>query len=588
MAELPSVTVTGTLYNPDQTLFNGSIRFEMPVMLRHADGTAVAPASFTHPVVDGEVSVDLLYVDAPGWTPEDWAWQVTIPRGSIKKTYTISPSVDDPSVNFGDLLIESYQVSLGNDYALLNHTHPLADDAVTSSELTAALGPYATSAQVSQDFAPISHGHPKSAITGLTADLDSINTSLTGKAARDLLVAPRYRAQPQLTMFETFQSANGWSANFGSWNADLVNHALGSRCITTTTAGTGGANTYRKTGVAPANLSTKNFAFLVKVDLPTRLTAFNLYLGTGSFAAFAVLTAGSGGIPANATVQPNTWTWIYFSWADVTSSVGTLDRTAVTDYQVRVQDNNTGPLTFSINAVATYNKPALFPKGVVTFNFDDCWLSQSDLAAPTLAMQGYAANSMVIVEALSGADPTKFNQATLDKLRNNYRWEVGGHAYTFSAHNAGFSTLTNTQLDDELYNLRDWLRRGGYKGHDLFAYPLGDDNNTINETVGRFFTFARQITRTPSVPLPVDQPLRLRAYSVSSSDTLATVQGKVDSAYTNGTWLILCFHKLVTVAPVAGTEWPNADFTSLVSYIAGKGDMPVLTMGAVLEAIRAV
>lgn len=406
------------------------------------------------------------------------------------------------------------------------------------------------------------------------------------KADRNLIVSPRYRAQPQLTMFETFQATNGWSANVGTWTGDTTNMALGSRCITTTTNGAGLANTYRKLAQPPQNLTSKNFAMLVKVDQPTRLGSFSLYVGTGNLTAFDVLTAGNGGAAANAIVQPNVWTWIYFSWADRTSGSGTPDRTAITDWQIRVVDNSTGAVTFSLNAIGTWNKPSLYPNGVVTITFDDCWDSQASLAAPTLDLYGYGANAMVIVQALGDTATGKFSQATLDSLQSYHRWEVGGHAYTYAAHNAGFSTLGSSALDDELLNLRDWLRRNGYRGHDLFAYPLGDDNQAVNDNVGRYFTFARQIVRVPSLPMPVDQPMRLRSYSVSSSDSLATVQGKVDAAYNNGTWLVLTFHKLVAGTPSAGTEWPNADFTSLVAYINGKG-MPVMTLGAVLDSIRA-
>lgn len=405
------------------------------------------------------------------------------------------------------------------------------------------------------------------------------------KADRNLITPSRYRAMPQLTMFETFQATNGWSANVGTWTADTTNMALGSRCITTTTNGAGLANTYRKLGAPAQDLSARNFAMLVKVDQPTKLSQFNLYLGTGSLSVFSVLTAGNGGGSSAAVLQPGVWTWVYFSWADVTSNVGTLDRTVVTDRQIRVVDNSTGSITFSVNALATFPKPTLYPNGVVTFNFDDCWDSQATLAAPTLDLYGYGANAMVIVEALGDTGTGKFTQATLDKLQSYHRWEVGGHAYTYAAHNAGFSTLGASALDDELLNLRDWLRRNGYRGHDLFAYPLGDDTQAVNDNVGKYFTFARQIVRVPSLPMPVDQPMRLRSYSVSSSDTLASVQGKVDAAYTNGTWLVLTFHKLVAGAPSAGTEWANSDFTSLIAYINAK-PMPVMTLGAVLDSIR--
>jgi hypothetical protein len=398
-------------------------------------------------------------------------------------------------------------------------------------------------------------------------------------------LTPRpYRGSTQLTMFETFQATNGWSANVGSWTADTTNMALGSRCITTTTTVDNIAHTYRKTGAAAQNLSNQNFAVLIKVDLPARIETLNLYVGSGGFAAFQVLTICFGGSSAVASIQPNVWTWVYFSWADLGSQVGSLDRTVVTDWQVRANDNLSGPIVFSINAIATFTRPSLYPNGVVSITFDDCWASQATLAAPALDLFGYGANAMVIVEALT-SDATKFTQPTLDTLQAYHRWEIGGHAYTFAAHNAGFSTLPQGALDVELRALQDWLKHYGYRGYDLFAYPLGDDNPAVNASVGNYFTLARQIVRVPSLPLPVDQPMRLRSYSVTNTDSLASVEAKVDAAFTAGCWLVLTFHKLVTVTPTAGTEWPSTDFTSLITYINGKG-MPVLTLGSVLDSIR--
>jgi hypothetical protein len=130
VATLPKVTVTGTVYEADgATLYSGPISFWMPVTLRHSDGTIVLPseASQTVLAVNGAVSVDLLYVDHPDWTPQDWSWEVRIPRGSLIKRYGLKPSVDDPDdVNLGDLLIEDYTPDSGTEYAAVSHIHPIS------------------------------------------------------------------------------------------------------------------------------------------------------------------------------------------------------------------------------------------------------------------------------------------------------------------------------------------------------------------------------------------------------------------------------------------------------------------------------
>jgi len=138
MATLPEVTVTGTLYDSETgELYDGTIWLKMPVLLKHTDGTAIAPSTKTYAVVDGVVELPLYFVDAPGWGPVDWTWELRIRNGSVWNYYGIRPSIEDPDdVNLGDLIITDYTPSAGNDFALTGHTHP-AD--VSDADLVLAL-----------------------------------------------------------------------------------------------------------------------------------------------------------------------------------------------------------------------------------------------------------------------------------------------------------------------------------------------------------------------------------------------------------------------------------------------------------------
>lgn len=130
MASLPTVTVTGMVYQEDHvTPYTGPIFFIRDVLLRHNDGTVILPAGtpIRYEVVNGVVAVQLLYVDASGWAPADWQYEVRIPRGSVLKSYALAPSVDDPdTVNLGDLLVTQYTHSDGIEFAPVNHTHDIA------------------------------------------------------------------------------------------------------------------------------------------------------------------------------------------------------------------------------------------------------------------------------------------------------------------------------------------------------------------------------------------------------------------------------------------------------------------------------
>lgn len=414
----------------------------------------------------------------------------------------------------------------------------------------------------------------------------AVLTAPDAAAARAAIGADRrlYRRRPPLKMVSTMQSGDVWSANVGTWTYDTADYALGTRSLTTTTAGTGVGHSVRLLSKPTVSLSNKNLAVLMKVSNPVPLSAVNLYVGNSSLANNKSLFVASGGASANSTLQPNVWQWVHFTPTEPGATAGTYDATNITDWQLRVIDTAAGTgLTAWFNAVAHYDRPSAYPNGVITIAFDDNYASPRTNGLAALDKYGWAANQFVIVDGLGTSG--MLTQAQLDELQDRHGHEIGGHAYTAAAHNAGLITLSTQQLEDELGNLKSWLLRNGYKGADLFAYPLGDDNASVMSSVGRHFTLARQIVRTPSLPTHIDQPLRLRSYSVSSSDTLAAVQAVVDRAYTAGTWLVLTFHQIVTTTPSAGTQWPAADFASLMDYIAGKG-MPVETMGQVLDTIR--
>lgn len=419
---------------------------------------------------------------------------------------------------------------------------------------------------------------------------DKIND--TGSLSRGALNAtyatPRFarpkpsRLQPQVTVNTTFQTGHGYVANSGTWTADTAVFALGTQSIRTTATTT--SSTYRKLAQPALDLSGKDFAALIKVDDPTLLSQIHLYLGKNSLASYEPVQAALGGISANSTILPDTWTWVYFSWGDAGNPVGTPDRTAITDWQIRVLGNSTTPVTVWVNAIGHYPRREAFPTGCVSFACDDGRLSQITRMAPALDKYGYGATAYLIVEALGTAGKGTYDQ--FKALEANNRWEIAGHSYTSAAHNNGMTSLSLAALDTELRTLRDWLQQGNHKGADLFAYPLGFDNPDVIEVVSRYFTNARQIVRAPFQNADLDQPYRMRSNSISSSDALATAKVWVDKAVANGTWLTITMHDIVDGAPAAGTEWNTADFQELVDYVAASG-AEVMPVGAALDRVDA-
>lgn len=396
--------------------------------------------------------------------------------------------------------------------------------------------------------------------------------------------AKPYRAAPQLATITNWQPGNGWSANVGTWTFDTSDFAIGAQSVKVTASTSGStAPSYRKLAAGPYNLINSEIAMLIKVDVPTALTTIQLFVGSNNLANYTVLVAASGGIPANATIQPNEWTWVYFGWADSTLNVGTLDRTAVTDFQIRPTANSATPVTVWFNSIAFYTKQGSFPRGAVSFACDDGRMSQYTKMAPILDAYNYPATAYVIVEALGQANKITFEQCKI--LEKSHRWEIAGHAFSNNAHTNGFTSLTPAELAVELSNLRKWLKYNNFKGADLLAYPLGADSVAVNAEAQNHFSTSRQIIRTPNQVSFLDQPHRVRSYSVSSTDALSTAKTWVDKAVANGTWVIITMHDLVDGTPSAGTEWPTASFSELAAYVAASG-AEVMTVGQGYDRIN--
>lgn len=434
-------------------------------------------------------------------------------------------------------------------------------------------GPRRTAAQLATD----------PAFTGAYATI--------GQARANASVKPR---TPRLktggvTYLSTFQSGHGWSVTAGGGVTtpnDTTNYVLGSQCASGTTSGAGGACVIRKDAFTAVDLTANLIVALVKLSDPTRTNQVLLYAGSGGMTSFFTIPAGNGGtVGVSAFRASSEWTWLVFDAGVVQSTTGTPSKSAITDFQFYVQDKSGGAITISVNAIGYVPKPAVYPNGVVTFTWDDVYPSQYTVARPYLDKYGFGANAFVIVDKVGAAGG--MTQAQLDELERYHGWEIGGHAYTTANHNAGFSTLSTSALDDECYNLKNWLLTNGYRGADLFAYPLGDDGGSVPTTVGHYFSFGRHVVATPTQTQIVDNPMRVRTMTgFGNSLAASTITGIVDRAYSEGEWLIIYGHDLTSSVTTPSTQYTTASFQTVVDYVAAKG-IPVRTVGEVLAAVNA-
>jgi hypothetical protein len=427
----------------------------------------------------------------------------------------------------------------------------------------------------------------------MTPEQIAADSTFTDTYAAVAALGPRTRppAPVPTSMITTFQTGHGWFSG-GMDNAlrnlnDTSDYCLGLQAATMVSKTDNTLMNLSNYPISAIDMTGKQFIAWVKVDVMTRLQYLQLRVGShGDFAQDYYNLRASGGANQNAIVNSNEWVPITFGWADATSS-GSPNRAAITAIGVYAQPNGAGAATYvRVNGIGVMPEPAnAWATGVVSVTFDDSLVSQYTMARAAMDKYGFPGVAYTIVENI-GSDGNHLSLVQAQALQDNCGWEISGHAYTVAAHNSanGLPDLSAADLDVEMRQLKTWLLQYGFRGSDWYAYPQGKFNSTVELVVGRYFSSAVTTDHWVAQTLPFSRPLRVARMSVTPGDSTATVIAEIDKAYANRTWLILCFHKIVTSGAALSTEYNVADFQTIIDYCASK-PIPVRTIGFVMESL---
>lgn len=201
-------------------------------------------------------------------------------------------------------------------------------------------------------------------------------------------------------------------------------------------------------------------------------------------------------------------------------------------------------------------------KALISFSFDDGYLSTYTKALPILEKYGYSGTVFVITSAIGSGG--YMNAQQLQDLQRR-GWEIGSHshAHTF------LTELSDAQLTYELVASKSILESLGLKVFG-FASPGGRyDERTLNE-IARYYFYHR--TSWPaglnSIPLATKEKYRLLAVSIEASTTLEEAKSWVLRAKEERKWLIFLFHQLDESGEY---NWPSWQFEELVKFVHQEG-----------------
>ncbi|MDI2130555.1 polysaccharide deacetylase family protein [Yinghuangia seranimata] len=406
---------------------------------------------------------------------------------------------------------------------------------------------------------------------------------------------------------EQFQPGHSWVAGgVGTASADVNDRTMftrGAQSARVTTDGSGRQAFLRRAGMPAIDLTAKMIRLVLRVEDVAHLRQLAFYVGTRAFSNYFSWEFHTHSAEGANYVQSGEWVVIHLQWADITKASGAFSisetgvpsvTTGFTDMSFAAYDDNAGPVTVRLQAVEVLpDTSTKFPRGVVSITFDDSFASVYDLAQPVMQAHGFAGTMYNIAEAVGTSRYLTLKQ--MRDMQDRSGWEMAGHAYSTSAHDASYSQLTSRQVDADFGRLRSWLDANRlHSTH--FAYPHGafqatSDGVPVDHIAAQHFTTARSIIAETVESLVPAMPHRLKALTgltdgvgIDGSPLSLMLEpgGKLDRCAKNGDWLILAFHQLVPGPPTAGTQISQAGFAAVMDGIAARG-IPVLTVGEAMS-----
>ena len=257
---------------------------------------------------------------------------------------------------------------------------------------------------------------------------------------------------------------------------------------------------------------------------------------------------------------------------------------------VHVLENVGSLLTDDYSLVVQQQSP-IFEQGMVTLTFDDGWKSIFDNAIPVLNAAGLKSTQYIYSNAMNQVHGPVYMDVEDIQAMYAAGHDIGAHSRT---HEVDLSHASPTVLHDEVFvSLQDLLALTPAVGSlDSFAYPFGGYNETVINEVDDYFKGARTVE--PGYNFTDTNPYQLKIQHVTNLTTVQDVQGWIDTAVGNKTWLILMFHEIVNDYPNAceggGTtnDFTECSTTTLLSSITDylvQNTVKVVTMSQGLNEL---
>ncbi len=175
-------------------------------------------------------------------------------------------------------------------------------------------------------------------------------------------------------------------------------------------------------------------------------------------------------------------------------------------------------------------------EGLITFWFDDAWVSQYDYALPILEKYGFKAAVAIPTGYIGFDNYMNWNQI---KRLQFLGWETTAHSRT---HRCDVIQMSESEINSEVTGSGLDLKDRGLRLN-IYVLPCGVQSAKIANLSTRNYEGLRTVERGYN-SLPVSNRYDLKIMEVNRGTTIEEVKGWIEQAKHNRSWLILTFHQV--------------------------------------------
>jgi peptidoglycan/xylan/chitin deacetylase (PgdA/CDA1 family) len=238
-----------------------------------------------------------------------------------------------------------------------------------------------------------------------------------------------------------------------------------------------------------------------------------------------------------------------------------------------------GYITTDDYSLSTYT-PAQFNRAIVSVTFDDGWTNQYQNAYPVLQANGIPATFYIISGELT--DQPDYMTAAQVKTLFTSGNEIASHSVT----HPDLTTVSQTKLVQEMQQSQATLQNVIGVPVTNFAYPYGAYNSNTIAVGKQYYRSQRTVNAGYNTKDNFDLT-QLKIYEVDSNISQAQVQGWINGAIAQKTWLILVYHEIAT-SPVDPSDalytTQPGDLSAEMAYLKGTG-VAVETVSQAIDEI---